>query len=709
MANDLRVGIVADASGLDPGLTAAQQQVVSAATAMAQAQNVAATATKNLAEAQLALGAAAAAGNEKAAAIIAEYSAASTSAAAAVSGLTEATAAQVPVMQEQAAATDAAAAATNVLGVSSRQAATAGIGILEGRMMSGNRAAAAFLSTTLGLGPVLQAAFPVIGALALGEVLGQIIKGMVHFGEEAQALSVELGTDWLSAALLQLSGFGDGIREQEKNIAEFERQIDQSIKKQKELAFADTGLREGKQAEGTSKAMDAGQRMAGLRAMIAGEEDLAKADRENADAMHIVANATSNVAGVSSIANAMLGKLGETVKEDEARLKALREELAQASLQSQHDVLQLPGEVPKEKKAPKDPTIRLFIEESIADYKRMEAYSKEITEAITAQWEVLNKDQIESLKQKEDAERHSAEESRRQREAEQAEGGLVAQATIQEANETFASAQQDIRMREEMGAVSHRVALSMIIDAQKVKESQVQGALGKQAGLYDPIEGGRELKEFTEIENRMTEEARKSSLERQKLTDQEAQKFVAEWKRASAEFNRDFTTAFNSILTKQESVSKAFGHMLGTMELQIVDFIAKWLMQQEEAHMLAKLSDAKTAAANAYTWASAWGGPPAGAIAAAVAFAAVDAFEMGGIVAGSGGSPVPIIAHAGERVLSAGQTSNFESMVNNGGNRSATLNQENHFDGGISDRQLAAHTAQTMTSLRRMLRPEAFA
>lgn len=37
--------------------------------------------------------------------------------------------------------------------------------------MGANRAAGAFLATTLGIGPVLQAVFPVIGVIALVEVL----------------------------------------------------------------------------------------------------------------------------------------------------------------------------------------------------------------------------------------------------------------------------------------------------------------------------------------------------------------------------------------------------------------------------------------------------------------------------------------------------------------------------------------------------------
>jgi len=58
--------------------------------------------------------------------------------------------------------------------ISERAAASASIRILEGNLQGSTRAAGAFLATTLGLGPALQAAFPIIGAIALIEVLGRI-------------------------------------------------------------------------------------------------------------------------------------------------------------------------------------------------------------------------------------------------------------------------------------------------------------------------------------------------------------------------------------------------------------------------------------------------------------------------------------------------------------------------------------------------------
>lgn len=168
-----------DLSGLQSGMAQAAQTVQSGAQTIAQAMTAAQVATQNLAQAQQQLGPAAALGNTQAQAVIQQYQQALQQAQAAVQQFTTAQQQQTQAATANAAANTAAAAATNQVGISARQAAGSGIGILEGRMMSGNRAAAALLTTTLGLGPVIQAAFPVIGALALAEVLYDIGKGVV--------------------------------------------------------------------------------------------------------------------------------------------------------------------------------------------------------------------------------------------------------------------------------------------------------------------------------------------------------------------------------------------------------------------------------------------------------------------------------------------------------------------------------------------------
>lgn len=60
--------------------------------------------------------------------------------------------------------------------MSARMAASAEMRVLEGSTMGSTRAAAAFLTTIPGIGTALQAAFPIFGAVALGEVIVDVGK-----------------------------------------------------------------------------------------------------------------------------------------------------------------------------------------------------------------------------------------------------------------------------------------------------------------------------------------------------------------------------------------------------------------------------------------------------------------------------------------------------------------------------------------------------
>jgi hypothetical protein len=150
------------ANQLASGVEAAMARVV-AAQLRVKAETIA------LKDAYSALGPSASAGNQAATAAIAEHE------TALVAASTE--------LKSAKAAVDALAASeeneTSVLtrNISARQAATATISLAEGRMLGANRAAAAFLSTTLGLGPILQAAFPIIGIAAFATVLYEVGKG----------------------------------------------------------------------------------------------------------------------------------------------------------------------------------------------------------------------------------------------------------------------------------------------------------------------------------------------------------------------------------------------------------------------------------------------------------------------------------------------------------------------------------------------------
>jgi hypothetical protein len=122
-------------------------------------------------------------------------------------------------------------------------------------------------------------------------------------------------------------------------------------------------------------------------------------------------------------------------------------------------------------------------------------------------------------------------------------------------------------------------------------------------------------------------------------------------------------------------------------------------------------SAAKKAFKNTYAVVSGWPvvGPILAPVLGAAAFAAVAAFEKGGIVDGVQGVGVPILAHAGERVLTTTQTNNFERMVNNSSTGGGTIH--NHFgrnsysaSGSDFKSQWAQHEKHIVTSLKRLHR-----
>jgi hypothetical protein len=186
-----------------------------------------------------------------------------------------------------------------------------------------------------------------------------------------------------------------------------------------------------------------------------------------------------------------------------------------------------------------------------------------------------------------------------------------------------------------------------------------------------------EPEKVAELEKKLAEVRRKANLQWLNDTKNVALQVAQAEQQALAKIENDIAQTFSKALTGQESWAQASARLYANVADQFILNLVKMGEQELLALALHKsiasqkiLADAKTAAADSYQWASAWGGPIAGAIAAAAAFAGVlafDSFEQGGIVGGSHGMPVPIMAHAGERVLSAPQTQKFESLVSGGG------------------------------------------
>ena len=120
------------------------------------------------------------------------------------------------------AATTASAGAVKGL-VSANISGAASLGILEGRTLSMNRAATNFVTKILGLGPILQAAFPVIGAVALLAVLYQMGSALVKVVKEA----LNAGTEIAKA----FDGVSNTLRKSTDELTLTNDKLDQTIAK----------------------------------------------------------------------------------------------------------------------------------------------------------------------------------------------------------------------------------------------------------------------------------------------------------------------------------------------------------------------------------------------------------------------------------------------------------------------------------------------
>ena len=703
MSNELIVQIKADTSGLSGGLADATGQVTAAAADMTTATTAATASTKTLAVAQselkaassaladaiLKVGMAAKQGNAAAQEIIAGYRQEEAAAAEVVATLQEQEAANTrqaaaaleaaAALKKQEAAARGAANANRDLGISGQQAALGGVRVLEGSMMGASRAGAMFLSNTLGLGKVLSAAFPVIGALALGEVLVDVGGELVKFTENAEHLSEVLGVGWLEGGVLELVGFGAEVKKEEDALKKLQDQRDKLVDKQKAQAFAMTEMDQGKAAADTARAaadnaeatrleafLPRMREQAALATAMANDPALKALTTQRGVGGAIVGAAAAKLpdlsGGLGISANAAVAalqaqKLNEDIKVTEDKIQILRGEaenlgreagtagtpkgktnpdaedplrgeIARARIEAAHAADSELG--PQEKIMA---TLEKEVNLNAADVQAKQTQFALQAEALkatgqasaaelahlgtmSAETKVLGdmkdkqadlhaaaelskvadqdilqwfKQGQETLEAQEDAQKRvnkaaaqTAEERHRAEEIAQEDGRHTAEVQIKAAQDEFETTQLDIRAALELGQISERTATERLRAAEELRAQKETGALGQEQLLFDPREGDKELQEWRALQDKMVEAANQSAVKLRQINQQEVNDFQKKWKQAANEFNSDFTRAFNEWATKSQTASQAFGHMFGQMELQLANFVIKWILTKTQ-------------------------------------------------------------------------------------------------------------------------------
>src|SRR5579859_2112685 len=254
-----------------------------------------------------------------------------------------------------------------------------------------------------------------------------------------------------------------------------------------------------------------------------------------------------------------------------------------------------------------------------------------------------------------DRERKRQEEAEKQERARQAEEALKAAKAENDAKIKALDEQQKRMFTELDGEMAHQQALSEL----KRKEIDFDLQMGRisqkehDKRLKEEIEAeaeaaikilqikqaayGKDSQDYARLESQIQKIHDKAALDIQKVDQTTALKQQKIWQDAAKGMSSAITGALNSWIQGSETLSQAWTKMADDMAMKFIQGLEKQMLAFIEASITKNaighadnekdmLRSAKTAAGNAYHWAAAWGGPPAGAIAAAIAFSAVEAF-----------------------------------------------------------------------------------
>lgn len=262
---------------------------------------------------------------------------------------------------------------------------------------------------------------------------------------------------------------------------------------------------------------------------------------------------------------------------------------------------------------------------------------------------------------------------------------------IRIAQEKYKDLEQDSAFEVRMDQLTAQQRIAMLKDAaNQGYQVEMQAVRAKElVDLQDADHYQADL-------NREVELTREHNRQIVQLNQQAAQQSQQAWEKLW----NGMTQQMNRVLLAMLEGHKNLARQLAQVWNGIVETFARNVLKMAEQYLLGLLlqkqgqksqieADAKTAAANTYTAVSAIPvvGPFLAPAAAAAAFGAVLAFESfneGGVVTAGNGMHVPILAKAGERVLTPSQTQNFESLVNNSSSNSRSNTFNLHYNGQVN-------------------------
>jgi hypothetical protein len=231
----------------------------------------------------------------------------------------------------------------------------------------------------------------------------------------------------------------------------------------------------------------------------------------------------------------------------------------------------------------------------------------------------------------------------------------------------------------ERGKITQQQEIALIA---KAKQDELQLEIfyqQKRQALWD-----KDPKKVQEIQNQINKIKAQSELIGIKATTDELKVTEQKWKNLTNTISQSLNSALSGWIQGTQTFGQAWSKMaddmamkfIASLERQLVEFLVNAAVREtvEEAQSKkSALRNAIDAAGKAYHWAAAWGGPPAGAIAAAVAFTAVESFGS----AEGGQYYVPnnqlTMLHPQEMVLPAVIANRMRGVIEGGGGGGVTV------------------------------------
>ena len=687
MANDLRVGIVADASQMTSEFDRGAAKVEEFSNRTQKAIDSYNAIAARGAAAQKTLGAA----FDQATASGKSFTEAMESAAAAVGSVSAASETAATAVGATANQAERAGGAVGQMG--NQFAATRGaVQLLEGRLPI--RAMERFIAQSSVIGPLLQTAFPVIGAIALGEVL-------VDMGRKVYDLYEKYIS--LDAAAEQFGETVEKIRQ--RDIVDV-RSIEDANLRVKELnESADHLLTTAQQMHSTGFG-DAlrGFLSGGVAGGAAGLADLITA-RQLADEgyqkklqgneIDIKSLELNHQLAVEKIeaahaGDAALDPLQRINAQEEKRIALIREQQQFArerdqalrnpvSAQSGDALANLQIQAAQREASAERANIRPGTPEGYDAARRKllggpkavgpgEALSSETERRIKEVQEEQKRDNEESARVMQEANRAVAEMQHKADEDHLATVRETAEEQIRAADASYQQTSQSAGVAQRSGQISEpqKIAILQAAVAQRERiEAEAQRA------IIATYESGTE--QYQRAQDKLTDIERRAEQQRAQLAQQNAAHTQSVYTGLFNGIESKLQGVTNAWLTGSETMTRAWTQMADQIAIAVIDSLVKIAAQELIGLALHKtigaderLDDAKTAAAG--TWKALAGIPYIGPFiappAAAAAFAAVAAFDTGTDYVPKTGMAV---IHQGERILNTQQNEQITKAFSSGG------------------------------------------